>query len=79
MSSKTKTVERDLNTYKMLYGSIDDWYDQLTGARKEWVDDNWESMLDHFLEYAEQSLEESVESDEEEEDTQEQASEIESN
>lgn len=63
--STTTPTERTLAEYKMLYGSLDDWYDTLKGDRKSWVDSNWRSMLEHFLEYAEQSLVESVDQAEE--------------
>ena len=65
MSTPNTQTERTVAVYKMLYGSLDDWYDTLEGERKSWVDNNWKSMLEHFLEYAEQSLAESVEQTEE--------------
>jgi hypothetical protein len=52
----TKTVQE----FQTVYGKIEEWYAELKGERKSWVDDNWKSMMEHFLEYAEQSLQESV-------------------
>lgn len=55
--STTKTLEQ----FQNVYSTIEEWYADLTGARKSWVDDNWKSMMEHFVEYADQSLKETVE------------------
>ena len=60
---------KSLKDFQTVYCSIESWYAELKGKRKSWVDDNWKSMLEKFIEYAEQSLEESLPEEDQYKDT----------
>jgi len=68
---------KTLKDFQNVYAPVESWYATLKGKRKTWVDDNWKSMLENFIEYAEQSLEESIsEEDKKEEEKEETDEEI---
>jgi hypothetical protein len=56
----TNKPSKTLKDFQNVYDTVESWYATLKGERKTWVDDNWKSMLEKFIDYAEQSLEESL-------------------
>ena len=58
LSEAKKQIEQlkeDLEKMKMLYGIIDDAYKALPKNEKEWVDNNWKSMIYKWADDLEES------------------------